>query len=713
MKNNSHKRRLNVIFALLVMIFGLFSPSFVLAGMIDLEVQPYRQGSKCVLQQSTGYFQTNKWWEKPVEAVTNAAVSVGEGTFNTVAGGAVKVMVVGFGLWLAVFTLKIVGGLQESDPMENLTKIGGMMLKTGIAAVLLRDSGFFFGYFVAPITSAGAGFAGLGGSSGGGSGLSAVVEPLKEVVESMHIATAKTQGLGDFAQCISAIYQPSIFGWKPFGGEEGGIIDPGVWSSGCAVQFGAFLLMLFFPILIFDALLRVGITAALCPLFIVAWVFPATADFAKKGLNSFLNVAFFFLCLKISMDMALKLLESAGGLEYLTDDAGGKTKTVCLLKWGGGDGLEHCAQYANDTSSKTGLFVFACCILYGFLLLKQATTFASYFSEANFSNDNAFQAAHGAAKGAQSAVGHAAQGAAMVSDKISQGKDRKAARAVQGMRQNAEKAKASGGTYTPTKKEMKAEQRLKNRGVLNSDGSETKDFHNLLKNGKRRWAMNKLTGGKMFKDGANAYGHDHERSADEVQNLRSAYSFEAPSDAGSKKDVKKAVRQSQMSNSAASKSMKETVQADGSTLRSVDKTQYRNHRAAELMEGKMLKDPANYKKSAEGQYNQMEANLYKARADMQRKMKIPGYQGSDQQKKDTAALKQQEKDMRKFEKANGITNDQKLSTKMKSEVASYDMTRRNNDAAAERKVLQKEIRKDERREKRREFVNKINPFKKI
>lgn len=711
MKDSKHQKRLSALFALLIMIFGLFSPSFSQAGMIDVETQPFRQGSKCVLQQSTGYFQTHKWWQTPVDAVTTAAVSVGESTFTAVAGGAIKLMVVGFGLWLAIFTLKIVGGFQESDPMENMTKIGGMMLKTGIAAVLLRDSGFFFGYFVAPITSAGAGFAGLGGGSGSGSGLGAVVAPLKEIVESMHIATAKTQGLGDFAQCISAIYQPTFFGWKPFGGEEGGIIDPGVWSSGCAVQFGAFLLMLFFPILIFDALLRIGITAALCPLFIVAWVFPVTADFAKKGLNSFLNVAFFFLCLKISMDMALKLLESAGGLEYLTDSSDGKTKTVCLLKWGGGDGLEHCAAYANDTSSKTGLFVFACCILYCFLLLKQASTFASYFSDANFSNDNAFQAAHGAAKGAQSAMVHGAQGAAMVGDKISQGKDRKAARAVQGMRQNAEKAKASGGTYSPTKKEMKAEQRLKDRRILNSDGSETRDFHDLLKNGKRRWAMNKLTGGAMFKEGKNAYGHEHDRSAEEVQNLRSAYSFETPTDGGSKRDVKVAVRQSQMSNSAASKSMRETVNPDGTTQRSVDKTQYRKHRAAELMEGKMLKDPANYKKSAEGQYNQMEADLYKQRADVQRKMKIPGYAGSAEQKKDTASLKQHESNMRKFERTNGITNDQKLSTKMKSEVASYDMTRRNNDIATEKKILQKEIRKDNRREKRKEFFNKLNPFK--
>lgn len=50
-----------------------------------------------------------KWWKTPLETALKAALGVGEAVFTNVAPGAKRLMFVGAGLWLAWFTLQVVG----------------------------------------------------------------------------------------------------------------------------------------------------------------------------------------------------------------------------------------------------------------------------------------------------------------------------------------------------------------------------------------------------------------------------------------------------------------------------------------------------------------------------------------------------------------------------------------------------------------------------
>ena len=286
-------RKSKIVFLLQMFFIACFlttvptSRSYAFLGIeFGFETLPYTDDEdkpddkKCNLRKEETTAANRKWWETPLETALNASVSVGNTVFDSVALGAEKLMIVGMLLWLAVFTLKIVGSMTESDPMENMTKIGGMMLKVGIASALLRHKDFFFEYFVASVVQAGAGFvdtprlaAEVGSGTPppeiqmSGSGLDSVAVALKQLADSIHDEIAKVIGRSNFLGCLGDIHKFS------FGVGSITLPDPKVWLSSCVITFGAYIFMFIFPFYLIEACVRLGVMAALCPLFIVAWVF--------------------------------------------------------------------------------------------------------------------------------------------------------------------------------------------------------------------------------------------------------------------------------------------------------------------------------------------------------------------------------------------------------------------------------------------------------
>lgn len=404
------------------------------------------------------------WWKEPFRVVSEATITVGETTFNTVAPDAVKLMTVGFLLWLVMFMMKNLSSLKEVDPMEMLTKVGGMMFKTGFAYCMLINSGFFFGTFVSPITATAAGFVGI--DAGAGGGLQSVVSPLEALMLDMHNTVTHAIGVGQYAMCL-AWWQK--FPW-PF--EDLLVID-GLWdgypefevlASGCIVYIGCWILFLIFPFMVFDALFRLGVTAALCPLFIVAWVFPLTVGFAKKGFESVLNVAFLFICLKIILDLDIELILGASGMRENLD---GKQR-----------------EFMDAIIEGNNLIVAFVCIFYAALFTLQANTLATFFSGAEFSNNTAWQATQYAGQ----TVGKTAQAGGELAGagarKVRQGADRMAARMVERGRQAQEK----NPNAKPTFGQKMASRYLRSRGFMDAKGRYKEGMEGLLTNGVRRAA---------------------------------------------------------------------------------------------------------------------------------------------------------------------------------------------------------------------------------
>ena len=523
MKKYKRKGRSILFCTLFWAIFFLSMPVPSQASFIGFETLEYTDENykSCNLQEELGQAVGGKWWEAPLTAILDASVAVGENTFNSVAGGARKFMVVGFGLWLALFVLRVVGGMQESDPMDNFTKIGGMMLKTGIASVLLMNSNFFFSYFFSPVIQAGSAFVNIGQSvSVGNGGLSEAASALKTMAEGIHDSTAQMIGRADFLNCILHIHVFQIMGKTIFT-----LQDPGGWATSCMIRMGAVALCFAFPFFLMDAAFRMGVTAALCPLFIIAWVFPVTADFAKKGFNSLLNLAFTFMMLKIVMDMAVQLLMAAAGISGLEQDKESQKKYVCLFKWAHlGSGEDTCLSGGQPVYEDEGsnVLVFFVCVIYALMLMKSAEKLANFFSDTNFENKSFFEASKGAGQIMGNGIKHGVQAAGAVQDRVALHNDRAAARTVEKDRQARETAQKGGTPYTPptgrdAKRLDKATQRLQRKGILKADGSETKRYAELLKNGKARTLMRGLENvrsRKAFADAYNAGTYAHNKFAD-------------------------------------------------------------------------------------------------------------------------------------------------------------------------------------------------------
>ncbi|MCQ2914392.1 MAG: type IV secretion system protein [Alphaproteobacteria bacterium] len=467
----------------------------------------YGQGGECgSVSSAAGEIGANPWWSGPFDVVSNAAVSLANGTYSKVAGGMLQVVAVGLALWIAVFTLKVVGSMVESNPLDNVTKIFGMLLKGAFAAVLLTNSNILFSYFVSPIIEFGAGVGGVSsGSASSASGLFGATSSLKSILMSTHNQVSTTQAKGSVLMCISQVWS------LDFGlGSIDAIIDPGTWTQGCALYCIVWVLSVIWPLLVFDALMRLGITGALTPLFVGAWVFPCTASYTQKGFNSFLNVAFFYVCLKFVITIGLKLLEATSGVSGMTSDAGDSwAQAVCKT----------CMFHVKDCSENTqttSLMLFMAASFYVFYFLKEATTFANYFSDAGFSNDQAFQAAASTGNMMKKGVSMAMKVGAAGVDKVKQDVNRARVRRVNEVRYGAAKGDLNKLSASQRKQYLKDERKLRENGVLNAvSGAETEQFGKLLKLGRRRTFVNWATKGKAFADDRKAYENwmavDHSR----------------------------------------------------------------------------------------------------------------------------------------------------------------------------------------------------------
>ena len=400
MKKNATRCRQALLWILLILNVCAPLPSFA-----KWEVLPFtddstktRDEDKCNYSTASGNEISSKWWKPPMDAVIEAGIGVGESTYESVAPGATKLMLVVAGLWLAIFTLKVVGGFIESDPMENLTKIGGLMLRVGIAAGLLANSTDFFEYFFSPVVEIGAGF--VGQSSGGGSGLSGAANALSGLAGSAHATAAKIKASGTFVRCLAYIHKWSL----PIVGDVATFPDPGVFFGGCLLWLAGWALITVFPFFLIDACFRMGVVAALCPLFIVSWVFQSTRSFAMKGMNAVMNVAFTFMMINIAMKMINALMTKASGVAA-SDAEDTKKALVCNFRMiNFAEESDPCNGIGSFSGGLVAVFAVAVCTVYGLLLMKEAADkLANYFSSTGFSNDTAFQAAKGTAQAALSA----------------------------------------------------------------------------------------------------------------------------------------------------------------------------------------------------------------------------------------------------------------------------------------------------------------------
>ena len=118
--------------------------------------------------------------------------------------------------------------------------------------------------------------------------------------------------------------------------------SPGLLLAGLLIWITGFLLMLFFAFKIIDATMRLGVVVSIMPLLVVAWVFPQTVEYAKKGFNILLNIIMIYIVLAIVMALAIILLllafqaEGAENIRqmFLENNIKGIDEVIAFPSWG-------------------------------------------------------------------------------------------------------------------------------------------------------------------------------------------------------------------------------------------------------------------------------------------------------------------------------------------------------------------------------------------
>ncbi len=326
----------------------------------------YLQGCDKTFTDKKTEYQKDFWYEYPYSVIAKKTESIGSSVYGATAKGMVKFLWAVYLLWFAVQTLKLVGSMTETNFLEFFTRIGGRFIRVSCVCAIL--SGGFKEYIWEPVVNS------LPAELAGGGGDLGVATDA-----SMKLAVVEAQGMTAMG-CLKWIWKLSAFGFIDFT-----LPDPAIFISGCFGFVFSWVVGVLFPIAMFDVLLKKGLLYAFAPLYIGSFAFEPTKSFGQKGINCMLNVVFYFVCMSVLLQFAVKIIQNMTGLEYITEAnlAGeGLKNAVCPLRIVSSTDEDNdlCKNIPNESRN---LFIMAALGCYCIYLIPQAEKFADFFSDAS------------------------------------------------------------------------------------------------------------------------------------------------------------------------------------------------------------------------------------------------------------------------------------------------------------------------------------------
>ncbi len=127
------------------------------------------------------------------------------------------------------------------------------------------------------------------------------------MIESMNKELAFGKGVGAslMKYGLTAYKLPIVFSWTI------GVPDFVVITAGFLIWLACFVLTLIFSFKLLDACFRLGILSMLMPLLLIAFVFPSTKDYAKRGVTTLVQIACIFVILSILLALSVLLIMEA------------------------------------------------------------------------------------------------------------------------------------------------------------------------------------------------------------------------------------------------------------------------------------------------------------------------------------------------------------------------------------------------------------------
>ena len=326
----------------------------------------YLQGCDKTFTDKKTEYQKDFWYEYPYSVIAKKTESIGSSVYGATAKGMVKFLWAVYLLWFAVQSLKLVGSMTETNFLEFFTRIGGRFIRVFCVCAIL--SGGFKEYIWEPVVNS------LPAELAGGGGDLGVATDA-----SMKLAVVEAQGMTAMS-CLKWIWKLSAFGFIDFT-----LPDPAIFISGCFGFVFSWVVGVLFPIAMFDVLLKKGLLYAFAPLYIGSFAFEPTKSFGQKGINCMLNVVFYFVCMSVLLQFAVKIIQNMTGLQYITEAnlAGeGLKNAVCPLRIVSSTDEDNdlCKGIPNESRN---LFIMAALGCYCVFLIPRAEKFADFFSDAS------------------------------------------------------------------------------------------------------------------------------------------------------------------------------------------------------------------------------------------------------------------------------------------------------------------------------------------
>lgn len=226
--------------------------------------------------------ETMSCWLCPLfELGFNIADQLSKTLVQSVSRSAVSLLGVGFGLWLAIFILKFVGSMKEPDTYQFWRELASQAFLATLVAAMLRDLG----------------------AGGGSSVLKMIVEPVFSGFVDTGLMIINASG--------------SDLPCSPGGGPKGGMIclitalqgklnisigfsylaivaGPTIliMLTGAGIYLVSIFMMIYFPLLLLDCVIRYCIIVAMLPLCLTAFCFKATRNFSAKGMEMLVQIGF-------------------------------------------------------------------------------------------------------------------------------------------------------------------------------------------------------------------------------------------------------------------------------------------------------------------------------------------------------------------------------------------------------------------------------------
>ena len=248
-------------------------------------------------------------------------------------GPAISLMAIGFALWLGWHVGNYFINYKYPDPMEFVTELGRCAFRvTFIAAILMLPASLAVDFVISPIITMAtelilglvntdviadiiadnslAGMENFCGAALNDSGLSngmalspQVLNSILCMVQAIYYEAVKGVVVGEGIACNAQSLNLIIFS----------IPDIGMWIIGVIIFIVFLFIVLTVSFALVDYIVRIGFVLIMLPLLLVAWVFPITRQYTKRGWELFLNSLVALVAMAIAVGLILKLLFSVLG----------------------------------------------------------------------------------------------------------------------------------------------------------------------------------------------------------------------------------------------------------------------------------------------------------------------------------------------------------------------------------------------------------------